>query len=234
MDFGENWGHTFDRWTSQTRAKDSTFELPHRHLVLSREEVSTYFTKASSEFRKCQRNYTELRHQSNHDLMLSYEDDENPATRDASRRKLKIIRRTILAENQRRLHKTLGQIVNPTVFTPLDKIMVPRHEDEHEPPAPSEVYNMIHHPTQREMVWDTIIDQPTMESHLLSYNRDSFRAAAESPCGSGVVMDALTFSSLSPAATDLLRGVVPPEWYGDDLALKEFLASFCIPPRSHR
>jgi hypothetical protein len=79
--------------------------------------------------------------------MLSYEDDENPATRDASRRKLKIIRRTILAENQRRLHKTLGQIVKPTVFTPLDKIMVPRHEDEHEPPAPSEVYQMLPTPS---------------------------------------------------------------------------------------
>ncbi|KAI2503585.1 hypothetical protein MHU86_10872 [Fragilaria crotonensis] len=64
-----------------------------------------------------------------------------------------------------------------------------------------------------------------MEKHLLSYNRESFRAAAESPCGSGVIFDALT----SPAAKDVLRGVVPLEWYGNDLALKEFLASFCIP-----
>ena len=88
---------------------------------------------------------------------------------------------------------------------------------------------MIHSSTPREMVWDTIIDRADMGKHLLSYNRESFRAAAESPCGSGVIFDALTFTSLSPAAKDVLRGVVPPEWYGNDLALKEFLASFCIP-----
>ncbi|KAI2492147.1 hypothetical protein MHU86_22412 [Fragilaria crotonensis] len=88
---------------------------------------------------------------------------------------------------------------------------------------------MIHQTTPREMAWDTIIDRADMEKHLLSYNRESFRAAAESPCGSGVIFDALTFTSLSPAAKDVLMGVVPPEWYGDDLALKEFLASFSIP-----
>jgi hypothetical protein len=229
LDFGETWGRTFDRWTSQTQAHDANFILPFRRVVLSREDISKYFTAASKAFRHCQRNSTDLRNQSYHDLMLFYEDDDNPMTRVSSQRKLKIIRRTILSENQRRLHKSLGNIVKPTVFTPLDKILVPRYADETQSAKPSDVYNMIHHPTPREMVWDTIIDRTEMENHLLSYNRDSFRAAAESPCGNGVVFDALTFTSLSPAAREVLRGVVPPEWYGDDLALKEFLASFCVP-----
>lgn len=161
---------------------------------------------------KCQRSSTDLRNQSYHDLMLSYEDDVDPSTKASSKRKLKIIRRTILSENQRRLHRSLGNIVKPTVHTPLDKILVPRYQDDLNLPQPSEVYTMIHHPTQREVVWDTIIDRTDMEQHLLSYNRDSFRAAADSPCGHGVILDALTFTSLSPVATDVLRGVVPPEW----------------------
>lgn len=230
LDFGETWGRTFDRWTKQTQAQDASFSLPMRRMVLSREETSQLFTAASTAFRNCQRNSTDLRSQSYHDLMLSYEDDVDPSTKASSKRKLKIIRRTILSENQRRLHRSLGNIVKPTVHTPLNKILVPRYQDDLNLPHPSEMYNMIHHPTPREVVWDTIIDRTDMEQRLLSYNRDSFRAAADSPCGHGVIFDALTFTSLSPAATDVLRGVVPPEWYGDDLALKEFLASFCIPP----
>lgn len=230
LDFEENWARTYDRWTSQIQAHDATFVLPSRTCALSREEISKHFTAASKAFRKCQRQSTDLRNQSYHDLMLSYEDDDNPETRVSSKRKLKIIKRTILSEHQRRLHKSLGNIVKPSTYTPLDKILIPRYKDDNQPTEPQNVYNMIHHPTAREMVWDTIIDRTAMESHLLSYNRDSFRAAAASrPCGNGVIFDALKFSSLSPAARDLLQGVVPPEWYGDDLALKEFLASFCIP-----
>ena len=30
-------------------------------------------------------------------------------------------------------------------------------------------------------------------------------------------------------AEELLHGIVPPEWYGNDTLLKEFLASFEIP-----
>jgi hypothetical protein len=229
LDYGEHWGRTFNRWTSQTQAHDASFVLPSRLIHLSREEISKSFTATSKLFRQCQRQSTD-KNQSYHDLMLSYEDDDNPATRASSQRKLKINRRTILAEHQRRLHKSFGSIVKPTNYTPLDKILIPQYADNTKSSEPLDVYQMIHHPTSREMVWDTIIDRTDMERHLLSYNRDSFRAAAVSPCGKGVIFDALTFSSLSPDAIDVLKGVVPPEWYGDDLALKEFLASFCVPP----
>ena len=175
-------------------------------------------------------NSLDLRAQTYHDLMLSYEDDQHPSTRSDSKRKLKIIRRTILAEATRQLHKNLGSIVKPTAFTPLDKITVPRYSDESTPTEPGTVHHILQNPENTEIVWDTVINREEMENHPLSYNRTSFREAAVSPCGSGVIYDALTFSSFSPAATEVLNGVVPPEWYGNDLALKEFLASFCIPP----
>lgn len=125
-DFAETWGRTFDRWTSQIQTKDATFTLPLRRDVITREEISKHFTVASREFRKCQRNATDHRHQSYHDLMLFYEDDDNPDTRKASKRKMKILQCTILAENQRHIHKSLGQIVKPSSYTPLDKIQIPR------------------------------------------------------------------------------------------------------------
>ena len=47
--------------------------------------------------------------------------------------------------------------------------------------------------------------------------------------GHGIIHDALTFTSLSSDAEDLLAGIVPPEWHGSDNYLREFLASFTIP-----
>ena len=38
---------------------------------------------------------------------------------------------------------------------------------------------------------------------MLTCNREALRAAAESPCGHGVIHDALTFASLSPESEDL-------------------------------
>ena len=162
--------------------------------------------------------------------MLSYEDDNNPASHPDSQCKLKIIQRTILSEAQRRVHKSLGAIVKPTQFNPLTTIKVPRFSDDDFVSAPGNVHSVLRNPDNREIVWDTIIKRGELEDHLLQYNRESFRAAAASTCGGkGVIFDALTFNSLSPAATEFLEGIVPPEWHGGDLALKEFLASFCVP-----
>jgi hypothetical protein len=68
-----------------------------------------------------------------------------------------------------------------------------------------------------------------MEKRLLSYNHESFGAAAASPTGHGVIHDAMTFSSLSPAGKALLAGEFPPEWHGSNHLLREFLASFAAP-----
>jgi hypothetical protein len=75
------------------------------------------------------------------------------------------------------------------------------------------------------------VDRQELERHILTYNCESFQAAASSPCGNGVIYDALTFTSLSPASEQLLRGEIPPDWNVDDpLQFREFLASFAIPP----
>ena len=229
IDFQEDYQPTFLRIIRDMQRIDPEFTFPFLGEPLSRDTVSKHFTSASNEFRKCQRNSVDLRSQTYHDLMLSYEDDNNPASRPDSQRKLKIIQRTILSEAQRRVHKSLGSIVKPTQFNPLTTIEVPRFSDDDFVTAPGNVHSVLKNPDNREVVWDTIIKRGELEDHLLQYNRESFRAAAESPCGRGVIFDALTFNSLSPAATALLEGIVPPEWHGDDLALKEFLASFCVP-----
>ncbi len=74
-----------------------------------------------------------------------------------------------------------------------------------------------------------MISKHDIEQHLLQYNRDAFRAAAKSLCGHGTIYESITFSSLSPTASELLRGSLPADWPTDDPTLTEFLASFCIP-----
>jgi hypothetical protein len=75
------------------------------------------------------------------------------------------------------------------------------------------------------------VDRQDIERHIASYNCDSFRAASESPCGHGIIHNALTYTSLSPAAAALLRNEIPPDWPREDSHLTEFLASFAIPLR---
>ena len=88
---------------------------------------------------------------------------------------------------------------------------------------------MAQRPSRRTKCMDTIIDRSEVERHLLQFNKASFRAASESPCGHGDIMDALTFTSLSPHGSNLLQGIFPPEWYGKNQILKEFLSSFSTP-----
>jgi hypothetical protein len=81
-----------------------------------------------------------------------------------------------------------------------------------------------------DLVWETVVDKEAMETHIQHFNRTSFRAASESPCGHGLLHDALTFTSLSPTAKAILEeGYWPPEWTRDEPLLGEFLASFAIP-----
>jgi hypothetical protein len=79
------------------------------------------------------------------------------------------------------------------------------------------------------LIWEHIADVDDMEKYLLAYNRQSFRAAADSPCGHGIIHDAMSHSSLTKVGDDLLDGKIPSEWHGDNELLREFLASFAIP-----
>jgi hypothetical protein len=109
--------------------------------------------------------------------------------------------------------------------------MVPVHSTNGNPCDAADTYNVLHCPNPfPEFQWETIIDRSDMEKHLLEYNRQSFRAAAKSPCGHGIIMDAITFNATSPAAREFLEGVIPHEWLQNTDLLREFLTSFFTPP----
>jgi hypothetical protein len=122
-------------------------------------------------------------------------------------------------------------VVKPSDFSSLAQLKIPRPATEGTPGVtlPGEVHEVLKDTTPDNLIWDTVITRDEIESHLLEFNRESFRAAAKSPCGHGVIHDALTFSSLSEESKALLRGVVPSTWVGDDTLLQEFLASFQTP-----
>jgi hypothetical protein len=92
-----------------------------------------------------------------------------------------------------------------------------------------EVYHWLaSHPEGPEN-WTTVMDRSSVEKHLLTYNRQSFRAASVSPCGAGRILDDMTFSTLSTAGKELLNGSIPQDWYGNDDLLRELLSSFSTP-----
>ena len=99
------------------------------------------------------------------------------------------------------------------------------------PDGDKSIYRTLQDESPDDILWETVVDHAELERHILDYNQESFRAATESPCGHGVIHDALTFTSLSPEAEELLCGTVPSHCYGNDEMLKQFLASFAIPPQ---
>jgi hypothetical protein len=85
---------------------------------------------------------------------------------------------------------------------------------------PDRVHQILQTTPSENLIWDTVLTQSDIEAQLLTFNREAFRAAAASPCGHGVIHDALSFTSLSPESEDLLKGIVPPEWHGDNSLLR--------------
>jgi hypothetical protein len=110
-------------------------------------------------------------------------------------------------------------------------VLIPRLRDPTDPHSSDDLYTILQNRDADDIIWETIAERDEIERHLIEYNRASFRAASESPCGHGVIHDAITFSSLSPASMQLLEGETPQEWHKDDDALKAFLASFAIPDK---
>ena len=147
-----------------------------------------------------------------------------------SQRKAKILLKTIQTETCRHKFRNLQSVVKPTIYSGLLSILVPRqniHSTKNRPDTTAQ--EILRDTPPEEIQWEHVIDRSDIEKHLLGYNREAFRAAAASPCGHGIIYNAITFTGLSPAATKVLEGIIPPEWHGDDNALKEFLASFVIP-----
>jgi hypothetical protein len=93
----------------------------------------------------------------------------------------------------------------------LTKIDVPRSGHTDDRTQPGDVHSVLENSDPANLIWDTVIIQSEIENHLAQFNRVAFRAAAESPCGHGIIQDALSFTSLTKEAEDFLYGIVPKE-----------------------
>ena len=227
-----DYSNTFTRWQARLRQYHPSFAFPHLDQPLTIDVIRSEFNKATKSFRECQKNSESVRTKCYDDLLDQYENDLNPSTQQDSKRKAKIVRATIDGEVTRTKFRDIRRVVKPTTVSSLSKILVPRLSDGSNH-APDEIYHLLQETPAEELLWETIVERDQIERHLLEYNRASFRAASESPLGRGVIHDAITFSSLSPSAIDLLNGETPQEWHHDDAVLREFLASFTVPERVH-
>ncbi|KAI2491324.1 hypothetical protein MHU86_23233 [Fragilaria crotonensis] len=78
---GDNYQQTFARWQSESQVHNPSFALPSFGENLSVETVRKCLNAATREFRKSQRSATNLRLQTDQDLLETYEDDIDPCTR---------------------------------------------------------------------------------------------------------------------------------------------------------
>ena len=158
--------------------------------------------------RKYQKASIELRFRSFIDLLATYDNDKNPNTKPESDRKAKIVRKTIQPEKTRAMHKNIRTVVEPSPHGGLTKLILPRHNQSTK--YPDDYQAFLKKTNAADITWDTVFDKQTIHTNLLRYSRNSFCAAAISPCGQGMIHDKLTFNSLSEEASELvLSGIVP-------------------------
>ena len=225
-----------NRLQTMIQQHEPTYTFPLQHRAVNIQDAHRYWKQSKKELKLCQQNARELRHQSYETLLERYESDPSPD----NICKYKIVVNTIRTEKCREMFRQIK--LASTSLTEhsggIKRIQIPRrpslsntNQDAPSTIAPDDIYtHLLRHP-DGPTEWETILDRNDIERHLLSYNKSSFRAASASPCGHGVIMDALTFSTLNSAGTDLLRGIVPAEWHNDNQLLKEFLLSFSSPPQ---
>ena len=223
----ENYEGTFDRITQTVAQHNPNFQLPFRHETLTLEETRHQLKEATKTLKSRQRDSVALRYRSYNDLLSVYESDTNTRTSKESKGKAKIVRNTIRSEQCRAMYQNIRSVVKPNLTGGLTKIQVPRHRQA--PDHPENYQAFLAETEAEDIVWDTILDKDSINSNLLRYNRNSFRAAATSPCGHGKIYEGLTFNSLSREASEVLSGNIPEHWYGHDHTLREFLTSFAIP-----
>ncbi len=223
----ENYSTTFRRWQQKVQICDPTFRLPYLDQSLSIDHIRSCLNRSNRRFRLLQKKSIPLRLRTYQELLETYLDDENPDTKAESTRKAKILQQTIAGESLRQTFDNLRRTIRPSENSSLSKVLVPTNTSLDSDTESS--YHITQNTPTEDILWETIVDREQIDHHLLKYNRDSFRAASSSPCGHGIIHDALTFSSLSPDSEALLEGIVPEEWCGHGNYLQEFLASFVIP-----
>ena len=228
----EDYAATINRLEEQIQQTDLSFKFPFRDSDLSMVAIRGHLNQATKTLHGHQKAATELRFQTFQDLLAKYEGDSDPITRPESNRKAKIVKRTMRTERIRSMFRNIRTTIKnvlPGQQTGINQIKVPKIPHQLEQPNPDEFQEYIASTPTNDIVWDTILDQATIENYLLRYNRQSFRAAAASPCGHGIIYNAISFTSLTPTAAEFLKGVIPEDWYGNDTLLKAFMMEFMIP-----
>ena len=225
----EDFAETFLRMAQQAQQKDQTFQFPMLNIPLSVGEIKDHLNKSTKFLHTCKANSTELRYKCYHDMVAIYENDNDTTTMKESQRKSKIVQKTIKSEQCRAMYRKIRQILQPTTHGALTRIMVPRLKTTTE--LPEDFQKFLETTAEDNIEWDSILNKESIDYNLLRFNRNHFRAASASPCGSGQIHEELTFTSLSEPAKELLNGTIPPQWYGNDELLREFLTSFAIPPK---
>ena len=198
--------------------------------MLDIQSIRSRLNQSTRELRKVQMNSADICKASYKDLLAICNADMATSTKSKSQRKAKFVNQAILSESTKDVYSRLKNIVKPSEFQALSKIEISRPDTQLEPTLPGQIHSALDRFAPDNSIWDTIIAKEDMEEHLLQFNKIAlFKAASESPCGNNVIHDALTYKSLSEEAKDLLHGIVPVTWYGNDNLLKEFLSSFQIP-----
>jgi hypothetical protein len=224
--------NTIHRMQEMVQQHDTTFIFPLQQSDISINDIVKYWKQAKKSLKNLQKEARELRYRSYEELLEEYEYDiHNPE----SARRAKIVKSTLRTEKCRAMYRQIRASVKPLQENAggLQSILIPHiqcYANEAETLRDQDIHKWLATHPEGPDRWESVIDRTAVEQYLLTYNRSSFRAAAASPCGNGSVLNDLTFSTLSPAGVDLLDGKFPPQWYGQDNLLREFLASFTSPP----
>jgi hypothetical protein len=229
-DLTSDYTATIARLQLNVQQHDPTFSFPYQGQQLTTSEIRKHLNTATRTLKTAQMKATENRFKTYQDLLATYQNDQDPATRPESNRKAK---RTIRTEKIRNMFSNIrntvkGILPQQTGINQLKIPVMPTTGNPREHTA-ADFQEYIAQANPHDIEWDTILDQEAIEKHLLCYNRQSFRAAATSPCGHGIIYDALSFTSLTELGRRFLEGHIPQQWYGDDKLLHEFLISFMIP-----
>jgi hypothetical protein len=226
--YGEDHTDTCARLQRQVQDHNAKFNLPNLGKSVSLGVIRNSLNQATKAMRKIQSESTDLRYQFYEDLLTQYLNDTNPETRPDSLKKAKIVENTIRSEQCRSMFRHIRNATNPIdISSGLQQVNVPKPRES--ATIPTDSHAVLRETPSHDIVWETILEPTAIEDHLIRYNRQSFRAAAASPCGHGLIHDTLTFTSLSTSGDQLLEGILPDSWSHKPDLLKSFLLSFAMP-----
>ena len=208
---------------------DRRYQLPSTD-DMSDVEIRHEISQACVHLRKVRKTHLESRFKNLEELLAECEPDKDPITREESWRKVTIVSNTIRTETIRTMFRKINHhAVKSKQSGGNAKVTILHHPDPNKDSDLTSCQVLESGCDPAALSWEHVTDAGAIEWHLLDYNKENFRKAAASPCGHGVIHDALTYSRISAANDSILQGEIPLEWNVEDGLLRSFLASFAIP-----